>query len=60
MTLVPRERAHCRTDVDAPESQEETVEAVTLVPRERVQQGTAEQMEVARQSPEETFEAVTL
>ena len=33
---------------------------VTLVPRERVQQRTAEQIEDAPQSPEETIEAVTL
>ena len=39
---------------------EETVEAVTLVPHERVQQRTAEQVEDAPQSSEETVEAVTL
>ena len=39
---------------------EETVEAVTLVPHERVQQRTAEQIEDAPQHPEETVEAVTL
>ena len=43
---------------------EETVEAVTLVPHERVQQRTAqrtaEQIEDAPQSSEETVEAVTL
>ena len=39
---------------------EETVEAVTLVPHERVQQRTAEQIEDLPQHPEETVEAVTL
>ena len=41
-------------------SPEKTVEAVTLVPRERVQQRTAEEVEDAIQSPEKTVEAVTL
>ena len=41
-------------------SPEKTVEAVTLVPRERVQQCTAEEVEDAIQSPEMTVEAVTL
>ena len=45
---------------DAPQSLEKTVEAGTLVPRERVQQRTAEQVEDAPQSHEETVEAVTL
>ena len=39
---------------DAPQSPEETVEAVRVVQRERVQQRTAEQIEDAPQSPEET------
>ena len=43
-----------------PQSPEENVEAVTLVPRERVQQRTAEQTEDAPQSPEETVEVGTL
>ena len=54
MTLVPRERVQQRTAEqieDAPQSPEETVEAVTLVPRERVQQRTAEQIEDVPQSP---------
>ena len=37
----------------------ETVEAVTPASRERVQQRTAEQVEDATQSLEETVEAVT-
>ena len=43
-----------------PQHAEETVEAVTLVPHERVQQHTAEQIEDLPQHPEETVEAVTL
>ena len=42
-----------------PRSPEETLEAVTSVSRERVQQRTAEQIEDAPQYPEETLEAVT-
>ena len=53
MTLVPHERVQQRTAEqieDAPQSSEETVEAVTLVPHERVQQRTAEQIEDLPQS----------
>ena len=60
---LPRERVQQRTAEeidDAPQSPEETVEAVTPVPRERVQQHTAQQIEDTPQSPEETVEAVTL
>ena len=38
---------------------EETVDEVMLVPRERVQQRSAEQIEDAPQSPAEVVEAVT-
>ena len=44
---------------DLPQYPEETVEAVTLLPHERVQQRTAEQIEDLPQHPEKSIEAVT-
>ena len=45
---------------DAPQSPEETVDAVTLVLGDRVQQRTAEQIEDPPESQEETVQAVML
>ena len=44
--------------MDAPEGLEETVEALRLFPRERVQQRTTEQTEDVPQFAEETVELV--
>ena len=43
---------------DFPQLPEEVVDAVTLVPRERLQQRSAEKIEDVPQYPEETVEAV--
>ena len=48
----------CTQGVDVPQLREETVEAVRLVPRERVQHRTAEQIEDASQFLEEIVEMV--
>ena len=45
---------------DMPQFRDETIYAVTLIPRERVHQRTAEQMMELPQPPGETVDAVTL
>ena len=58
--VISQERERRENCEGFPQHPEETVEAVTLVPHERVQQRTAEEIEDLPQHPEEIVEAVTL